>query len=102
VLIEPRSRSMRMGQHREALPDATAAADSVYWYQPAGLDWDLSDVVEACPVEAHLCSDTAEMISRVLAVSQPGDHVVIMSNGGFDGIHQRLVAELEAREGSKA
>jgi len=102
VLIEPRSRSMRMGQHRDALPAATAGADTVYWYQPAGLDWDLQSVVAASPVEAHLLSDTGEMIDAVLAVSRPGDHIVIMSNGGFDGIHQRLVEELTAREGSKA
>ena len=102
VLIEPRSRSMRMGQHREALPVATAAADTVYWYQPPSLDWDLQDVVAASPVEAQLCSDIEDMVQGVLAKSRAGDHIVIMSNGGFEGIHQRLVEELSAREGSKA
>ncbi len=102
VLIEPRSRSMRMGQHREALPAATAAADTVYWYQPPALDWDLQDVVAASPVEAQLCSDIEDMVQGVVAVSRAGDHIVIMSNGGFEGIHQRLVEELRAREGSKA
>jgi len=97
VLIEPRSRSMRMGQHRAALPQATAAADHVFWYQPAGLDWDLQDVVASSPVSAELCGDTAAMVARVMDVSRPGDHIVIMSNGGFDGIHQALVVALENR-----
>ncbi len=102
VLIEPRSRSMRMGRHREALPTATAAADQVYWYQPPKMDWDLQDVVAASPVPAELCSNTADMVKRVIELSRPGDHIVIMSNGGFEGIHQVLVGELEARERSKA
>ena len=100
VLIEPRSRSMRMGQHRQALPAATAEADAVYWYQPEGLDWDLQGVVEESPVPARLCSGTSDMIQELLGTAGPGDHVVIMSNGGFDGIHQRLVGELQAKTGS--
>ncbi|MEP5763386.1 MAG: UDP-N-acetylmuramate:L-alanyl-gamma-D-glutamyl-meso-diaminopimelate ligase [Halieaceae bacterium] len=102
VLIEPRSRSMRMGQHREALPQATAAADQVYWYQPTGLDWDIQDVVAASQTPAELLDDTDSMIERALAVSQSGDHIVIMSNGGFNGIHSALVAELKAQAGSRA
>jgi UDP-N-acetylmuramate: L-alanyl-gamma-D-glutamyl-meso-diaminopimelate ligase len=102
LLLEPRSRSMRMGQHRDSLPTATAAADQVWWYQPAGLDWDLQDVVAASPVPAELCSDTLDMVKRVIAVSRAGDHIVIMSNGGFEGIHQTLVGELTALQQSKA
>ena len=96
LLLEPRSRSMRMGQHRDSLPAATAAADQVWWYQPPELDWDLEDVVAASPVPAELCNDTLNMVKRVIAVSRPGDHIVIMSNGGFEGIHQTLVGELAA------
>lgn len=98
VLIEPRSRSMRLGQHRDALPAATALADHVYWYQPPGLDWDLEGVVQDSPVSAQLCTDSGDMVQRVIASAAAGDHVVIMSNGGFDGIHQSLVTELQARK----
>ncbi len=97
VLIEPRSRSMRMGQHRDALPAATAEADQVFWYQPAGLDWDLEGVVSASPVPAQLASTTEDMVQTVVEASRAGDHVVIMSNGGFGGIHQALVKELQLR-----
>jgi UDP-N-acetylmuramate: L-alanyl-gamma-D-glutamyl-meso-diaminopimelate ligase len=94
VLIEPRSRSMRMGQHRAALSAATASADHVYWYQPPGLDWDLQDVVQASTVPADLCSEITNMAATVVAASRTGDHIIIMSNGGFDGIHETLVGEL--------
>jgi UDP-N-acetylmuramate: L-alanyl-gamma-D-glutamyl-meso-diaminopimelate ligase len=102
VLLEPRSNTMRGGQHRGQLAQSTAAADQVFWYQPAGLDWDLQAVVADSPVSAELFSDTADMVQRVLADAAPGDHVVIMSNGGFDGIHQRLLAELNAKTLSKS
>ena len=95
ALIEPRTRTMRMGQHKQALPEATGRADLVYWYQPTGLDWDLGDVVAASPVPAQLFSSTADMIRKVVDYSCPGDHVIIMSNGGFDGLQSALVAELQ-------
>jgi UDP-N-acetylmuramate: L-alanyl-gamma-D-glutamyl-meso-diaminopimelate ligase len=102
VLLEPRSRTMRMGQHRHSLPAATAAADLVWWYQPDGLDWDLEDVVAASPVPAELCSDTSDMVKRVITVSRPGDHIVVMSNGDFEGVPQLLVSELTALDQTKA
>jgi len=101
VLIEPSSSSMRMGRHREALPAATRLADAVYWYRPLGLDWDLAAAVGAGPVPTELCRSTADMVQKIVAASRPGDHVVIMSNGGFEGIHQSLVGELKARARSK-
>ena len=96
ALIEPRTRTMRMGQHKRALPGATGQADQVYWYQPAGLDWDLGDVIAASPVPAQLFSSTSDMIKKVANDSRPGDHVIIMSNGGFDGLQPALVKELQA------
>ncbi len=102
VLLEPRSNTMRMGQHRQALPDSVAAADRVLWYQPPGLDWDLADVVDSSPVESSLVTDVDALAQDVAAMSRAGDHVVIMSNGGFGGIHTRLVEELRRHEESQA
>ncbi|MCZ6831043.1 MAG: UDP-N-acetylmuramate:L-alanyl-gamma-D-glutamyl-meso-diaminopimelate ligase [Gammaproteobacteria bacterium] len=102
VLLEPRSNTMRAGRHRAQLAQSTAAADQVFWYQPAGLDWDLQGLVSDSPVAAELFSDTSAMVQRVLAETGPGDHVVIMSNGGFDGVHQHLVTELNAKILSKS
>ena len=97
VLLEPRSNTMRMGHHADRLARCTALADEVLWYQPAGMEWDLAGVVAQSPVPARLFTDTAAMIQRLVDVSEPGDRVVIMSNGSFEGIQQRLIAALQER-----
>ena len=74
-----------------------AAADEVLWYQPPDVNWDLQSVVQNSPVPASLYRDTAAMIEHIVEVSKAGDQVVIMSNGGFDGIHQRLLEALQVR-----
>jgi UDP-N-acetylmuramate: L-alanyl-gamma-D-glutamyl-meso-diaminopimelate ligase len=102
VLLEPRSNTMRGGQHRASLPATVAAADQVFWYQPPGLDWDLGDVVAESPVPASLATDIDSLATEVAALSRPGDHIVIMSNGGFGGIHTRLVTELQLVQESQA
>ncbi|MCY4427493.1 MAG: UDP-N-acetylmuramate:L-alanyl-gamma-D-glutamyl-meso-diaminopimelate ligase [Halieaceae bacterium] len=98
VLLEPRSNTMRLGLHREQLASCTALADEVLWYQPENLEWELAEVVAQSLAPALLFRDTGDMIERLVQVSEPGDQLVIMSNGGFEGIHQRLLAELRARD----
>ncbi len=101
VLLEPRSNTMRLGQHRDRLASCTAAADEVLWYQPAGMDWDLLSVVANSPVPAQLYDATESMVAHIVATSQAGDQVVIMSNGGFNGIQQHLIEELAKKYVSK-
>lgn len=96
AVIEPRSNTMRLGVHKAGLADAASAADEVIWYQPAGIDWDLNSVVAASSVPAQLMNSIDDVISRIVAEAKPGDAVVIMSNGGFGGIHQRLLSALSA------
>lgn len=96
ALIEPRSNTMRMGDHRGRLASATAGADKVYWFQPRGMEWSLQDIVDDSEVAAELASDIDELVAAVAADARAGDQVVIMSNGGFGGIHARLLAALEA------
>ncbi|WP_417224867.1 UDP-N-acetylmuramate:L-alanyl-gamma-D-glutamyl-meso-diaminopimelate ligase [Amphritea sp.] len=98
AVIEPRSNTMRMGMHRQALAASARLADKVYWYQPAGLEWSLQDVVDHCENPAVLMRDTADIISQLVADVQPGSHIVIMSNGSFDGIHLRLVDALQIQQ----
>jgi UDP-N-acetylmuramate: L-alanyl-gamma-D-glutamyl-meso-diaminopimelate ligase len=95
ALIEPRSNTMRMGEHRGALAQSVAAADRVYWYQPEGLDWSLDEVVAAGVTAASVHGAIDELVATVAAEALPGDVVVIMSNGSFGGIHRRLLAALE-------
>jgi len=95
ALIEPRSNTMRMGEHRGQLMAATAAADRIYWFQPAGIDWSLESLVAESPVPATVVSDVDELVLQVAKEARPGDQVVIMSNGGFGGIHQKLMDHLQ-------
>jgi UDP-N-acetylmuramate: L-alanyl-gamma-D-glutamyl-meso-diaminopimelate ligase len=95
AVLEPRSNTMRMGVHKESLADSWQQADEVCLYQPEGLDWDLGDVVSASKVPAKVFPSTDKIIEHLISEVASGDHILIMSNGGFEGIHQRLLDALE-------
>ena len=97
AVIEPRSNTMRLGVHLQKLAPATAAADRVIWYQPPGLDWSLDAVIAASAPPAQLYDDIQRIVADLTRQLRRGDHVVIMSNGGFGGIHQKLVLALRER-----
>ena len=67
----------------------------MFWFQPPGLDWPLERIVEQSPVPASAWRDLDDMIEAIAAWARPGDAVVIMSNGGFGGIHEKLIARLQ-------
>lgn len=96
AIIEPRSNTMRMGSHKDGLAHSARLADEVIWYQPEGLDWDLQPVIEAAPNKAVVARTLDDIIQAVTAEAGEGDAVVIMSNGGFGGLHQKLIAALKA------
>jgi UDP-N-acetylmuramate: L-alanyl-gamma-D-glutamyl-meso-diaminopimelate ligase len=96
AVIEPRSNTMKMGIHRGALADATAGADAVLWFQPEGLDWSLDAVAAQSPVPAEVVGDIGALVRKTLAAAGGDAHVVIMSNGGFQGFHGKLLRALEA------
>ena len=100
ALVEPRSNTMRLGEHRGQLAAATVEADKVYWLQPQGMDWSLDAVVADSPVPAEVIADVDELVMRVTAEARPGDQIVIMSNGSFGGIHQKLLAQLKDKHAS--
>lgn len=95
AVIEPRSNTMRMGLHRDALAPSADIADEVIWYQPAGLNWNLDDVVAQSKVAARVISSIDDIIAYLVTATKSGDQVVLMSNGGFGGIHQKLVQALK-------
>ncbi|GAA6130843.1 UDP-N-acetylmuramate:L-alanyl-gamma-D-glutamyl-meso-diaminopimelate ligase [Halopseudomonas sabulinigri] len=99
AIIEPRSNTMRLGSHMQALPASVCDASEVIWYQPPGLDWSLAPVVQGSPVPAQVVTSLDTIVQQVVDNATPGTRVVIMSNGGFGGIHQKLVQALEARHG---
>ena len=94
ALVEPRSNTMRLGQYRAELGAAAQEADHVIWFEPPGLDWSLSAALDAYEHQ-EVMSDIDALLNRALALAHPGDKIVVMSNGGFQGLHTRLIATLE-------
>ena len=94
AIIEPRSNSMKLGAHRDGLPESVAQADSVYWYAPPNLGWDLAATVASSRVPTQVCDSLEAIIKGVKAEAAPGTQVVVMSNGGFGGLHGKLAAAL--------
>ena len=95
AIVEPRSNSMKLGAHRAGLPESVAQADSVYWYAPANLGWDLAATVASSTVPTQVCDSLEAIIKGVKAEAAPGTQVVVMSNGGFGGLHGKLAVALE-------
>lgn len=94
AVIEPRSSTMKMGVHQATLGDACASADMTYWYDSGEVALDLSAIVEGSPSPAQVLNSIDEIVQTVVASANEGDDIVIMSNGGFGGIHKRLLAAL--------
>ncbi len=98
AVLEPRSNSMKQGTHRQQLPAALDLADRVFLYQPPGLDWQVVSVLRELSVPGECHASIEELVAGIVARAHRGDTVVIMSNGSFDGIHERLLAALQQRE----
>lgn len=96
AVLEPRSNTMRMGVHKDSLSNSWQQADEVCLYQPRGLEWNLADVVAQSKIPANIFDNTDKIIEHLLDVVVAGDHILIMSNGGFEGIHQRVLDALKA------
>ena len=97
AVLEPRSNTMRMGVHREALAGSLAGADEVWLYLPADLGWDAAPVLEALGGRGHGRGEVNALATDLTAALRPGDHVLVMSNGGFGGLHEKLLAALAGR-----
>jgi UDP-N-acetylmuramate: L-alanyl-gamma-D-glutamyl-meso-diaminopimelate ligase len=95
VVLEPRSNSMKLGVHRDALKQSLEPADAAWVFEPDDLPWPLAEVLSGLPV-LSIHKDVKEIATAVAAYAQPGDELVVMSNGGFGGIHRLICTELEA------
>ncbi len=94
AVFEPRSNTMRRGVHRDTLAASFAAADRLLVLAPDDLGWEI-DALDY-PLPAAFAPTVEGVLTRLLATVRPGDHIVIMSNGGFGGLHQRLLEALGA------
>lgn len=94
AVLEPRSNTMRMGVHKEALPASLRAADLVYLFEPAGSGWSLQAVADAVGNKAQVFTDIQALVAAIVSTAQAGDSVLVMSNGGFGGIHDKILTAL--------
>src|SRR5262249_21340751 len=90
AVLEPRSNTMKRGIMKDALPGSLVQADRVYVYT-AGLGWDAANVLAPLGSRAQCFADLEALVAAIAADSHAGDHVLVMSNGGFGGIHKRLL-----------
>jgi UDP-N-acetylmuramate: L-alanyl-gamma-D-glutamyl-meso-diaminopimelate ligase len=98
AILEPRSNSMRMGIYQHSLADALREADEVLLFEPPKLSWSLQTVAEQLS-HAHLFQQTSELIDYIVDSAPADTHILIMSNGDFENLHQRLLQALEAQYG---
>ncbi|MDT8896123.1 UDP-N-acetylmuramate:L-alanyl-gamma-D-glutamyl-meso-diaminopimelate ligase [Halomonas sp. I1] len=99
AVIEPRSNTMRLGSLRERLAASVTSADLAYWYQPPELEWSLAPMIEAASTPSREYDDLDALVAALVVEARAGDRIVVMSNGGFGGIHERLLAALEDSHG---
>ncbi len=95
VAMEPRSNSMRLGAHAAALAPSLDIADAVVFLARPELPWDAAAVIAAVRGQAQAVADTDALLARLGEAVRDGDHVVFMSNGGFDGAPRRFLARLQ-------
>ncbi|MBI2309056.1 MAG: UDP-N-acetylmuramate:L-alanyl-gamma-D-glutamyl-meso-diaminopimelate ligase [Rhodocyclales bacterium] len=95
AVLEPRSNTMKLGVMKEQLPGSLADADAVFCYA-ANLGWDAAAALAPMGAKACVEDDLARLVARIAEAARPGDHVLVMSNGGFGGIHDKLLQALAA------
>ena len=96
AVLEPRSNTMKLGVMKAQLPASLAEADAVFCYG-AGLGWDAAEALAPLGARARTYEALDALVTDVAAAARPGDHVLVMSNGGFGGVHQKLLDALAGR-----
>jgi UDP-N-acetylmuramate: L-alanyl-gamma-D-glutamyl-meso-diaminopimelate ligase len=96
AVLEARSNTMRMGVHRDALAPSLQGADDAWIYAPADLGWDAAAVAAELGPKGQTAATVEELVARLAPRLRAGDHVLIMSNGGFGGLHGKLLAALQS------
>jgi UDP-N-acetylmuramate: L-alanyl-gamma-D-glutamyl-meso-diaminopimelate ligase len=97
AVLEARSNTMKLGVHREQLAPALALADKSWLLNSPDLGWDLGSAVSSMGDRASLARTVDALVVGLAAEARAGDHVLVMSNGGFGGVHEKLLAALRAR-----
>ncbi|MEC4719242.1 UDP-N-acetylmuramate:L-alanyl-gamma-D-glutamyl-meso-diaminopimelate ligase [Noviherbaspirillum sp. CPCC 100848] len=98
AVLEPRSNTMKLGTMKEALPGSLVDADLVFGYGARSgkdaLGWNLGEALAPLGQKATAHDDIGTLVQAIVKAAQPGDHVLVMSNGGFGGVHQKILDAL--------
>ncbi|WP_341663143.1 UDP-N-acetylmuramate:L-alanyl-gamma-D-glutamyl-meso-diaminopimelate ligase [Vibrio sp.] len=94
AVLEPRSATMKRGVHKDTLAASLHQADEVFLYQPDNIDWSVADIAEQCNQPAYTSNSVDIIVDMVTERIMPGDQILVMSNGGFEGIQEKLLAKL--------
>ena len=94
-VLEPRSNTMQNGTHEKTLELAFEGADSVFLFKPSGLQFDLENTAKMIGEHCQISDDINVLVNKITGMVRPGDHIVVMSNGAFEGIHAKLERALE-------
>jgi UDP-N-acetylmuramate: L-alanyl-gamma-D-glutamyl-meso-diaminopimelate ligase len=95
AVLEPRSNTMKLGVMKSALPASLKDADLVFCYQ-ANLGWDAKEALAPISAKTQVSDDLEQLVEAIVQTAKAGDHVLVMSNGGFGGIHQKLLDALKS------
>ena len=93
AVLEPRSNTMKLGVMKQALPDSLQDADLVFCYG-ANLGWSAEQALQPIAHKSQVFDDLNALVQAICQVAESGDHILVMSNGGFGGIHQQLLDAL--------
>jgi UDP-N-acetylmuramate: L-alanyl-gamma-D-glutamyl-meso-diaminopimelate ligase len=93
AVLEPRSNTMKLGTMKAQLPDSLREVDAAFCYA-GNLGWDAREALAPMGERAVVEDDLARLVDQIVIAAQPGDHILVMSNGGFGGIHTKLLAAL--------
>ena len=94
AILEPRSNTMKSGVHKDTLAKSLADADLVFVYQGDQVKWSVDALIADCIQPCFVSQDIAQLVADIVEKSQAGDTLVVMSNGGFGGIHEKLLSAL--------
>ncbi|NOI82969.1 UDP-N-acetylmuramate:L-alanyl-gamma-D-glutamyl-meso-diaminopimelate ligase [Vibrio tubiashii] len=94
AVLEPRSATMKRGVHKDTLAASLQKADQVFLYQPDSIDWSVEEIAAQCAQPAQTSNNVDELVEQIVASASSGDQILVMSNGGFEGIHNKLLAKL--------
>ncbi len=96
AVLEPRSATMKRGVHKETLAASLKQADEVFLYQPESIAWSVQDVAAQCQQPAFTSDNIDQFVASIAQHAEAGTQILVMSNGGFEGIHGKLLTALES------